>query len=226
MNAPKKCLGLLQRRRCIVPTWRGWLLLLLLAGIGGTLVVRGLHGFLAVHDPLPGGTLVIEGWSPDNVIEGAVAEFRKSGYERVCFTGGPIEFGNAMREHKTYAEYGKALCLKLGLPAEVMHAIPAPAVEKDRSYASALALRKWFREHGVADVKINIIGNGAHSRRTRLVYQKALGDDAKVGISNIEEAGYDPKRWWASSQGFRSVLDEVIAYIYARLIFSPSPQQP
>lgn len=221
MNSPKLFLGLLRRRQCIVPTWRGWLLLLLVFGLGGLFVIRGLYGFLAIHDPLPGGTLVIEGWSPDYVIEGAVDDFRKTHYERICLTGGPIEFGNAMREHKTYAEYAKALCLKLGLPAEALNAVPAPEVAKDRSYASARALAQWFREHGVTDGNINIAGNGAHSRRTRLVYEKALGPDVKIGISNVDELTFDTKRWWTSSQGFRVVLDETIAYTYARLFFSP-----
>ena len=221
MNSRKPFLGLLQRRQCIVPTWRGWLLLLLAIGVAGMITVRGIYGFLAINDPLPGGTLVIEGWSPDYVIEGAVNEFRKSHYERICLTGGPIEFGNPMIEHKTYAEYAKAMCLKLGLPAEALNAIPAPAVEKDRSYASAVALRQWLREHGVTDGKINIAGNGAHSRRTRLVYEKAMGNEVEIGISNVEEFTFDPKCWWASSQGFRIVLDEMIAYIYARFFFSP-----
>ena len=220
----KYFLGLVQRRQCIVPTWRGWLILLLAIGAGATLVIRNLYGFLAVNDPLPGGILVIEGWSSDYVIEGAVNDWRKSHYERICLTGGPIEFGSAMREQKTYAEYAKALCVKLGVPSEALHAIPAAAVERDRSYASALALRQWLREHGAMDAKINIVGNGAHSRRTRLVYEKALGPGVRIGISNVEEMSFDPKAWWKSSQGFRIVLDETIAYAYARLIFSPKPQ--
>ena len=229
MNSRKPFLGLLRRRQCIVPTWRGWLLLMLAIGTAGVLFVRNIYGFLAVNDPLPGDILVIEGWSSDYVIEGAVDDFLKSQnskYKRICVTGGPIDFGNAMREHKTFAEYGKALCLKLGVPADVLHAVPAPSVEKDRSYASALALQQWLREHGGADVKINIVGNGAHSRRTRLVYEKALGPSVRVGISNIAERTFDPGRWWKTSQGFRIVVDETIAYTYARFFFSPPKPQP
>lgn len=226
MKARKPFFGLLRRRQVIVPTWRGWLLLLLAIGLAGTFFVRGVYGFLAVNDPLPGGILVVEGWSSDYVIEGAVDEYRKSRYERICLTGGPIEFGNAMREHKTYAEYGKAMCMKLGVPAEVLHVVPAEAAERDRSYASALALRRWLREHDAIGSKINIAGNGAHSRRTRLVYEKALGPGVHVGISNIEEMNFDPKRWWRSSTGVRNVLGEMIAYTYARFIFSPASPQP
>lgn len=226
MKARKPFFGLLRRRQIIMPTWRGWLLLFLALGVAGTLFVRGIYGFLAVHDPLPGGILVIEGWSSDYVIEGAVEDFRKSHYERICLTGGPIEFGNAMREHKTYAEYAKAMCVKLGVPAEVLHAVAADAAERDRSYASALALQRWLREHDASGVKINITGNGAHSRRTRLVYEKALGPGVRVGISNVREMNYDPKRWWASSNGVRNILNEMIAYTYARFIFSPPKHQP
>ena len=224
MNPRAPFLGLLQRRQCVVPTWRGWLVLLLVAGTAATFVMRGLYGFLAINDPLPGGILVVEGWSADYVIEGAVDEYRQGQYERICLTGGPIEFGNAMREHRTYAEYAKAFCLKLGVPAQALDAIPAPAAERDRSYASALALRQWLREHGATDAKLNIAGNGAHSRRTRLVYEKALGPGVRIGISNLGEKNFDPKAWWKTSEGFRVVVDETIAYTYARLIFSPKPQ--
>ena len=226
IGARKPFFGLLHRRQCIVPTWRAWLLLLLVIGIAATVVIRGLYGFLAVQDPLPGGILVIEGWSPDNVIAAAVDDWRKSHYERICLTGGPIEYGNALIEHKTYAEYAKAMCVKLGIPPEVLHAIPAPAVERDRSYASALAFRQWIQKQGMTDVKINIVGNGAHSRRTRLIYEKALGPGVRVGISNVAEMNFDPQRWWASSMGFRSVVDEAIAYTYVRLLFYPPKPLP
>jgi hypothetical protein len=226
MNTRKPFLGLLRRRECIVPTWRGWAILLLVIGVAGIAVVRGLYGFLAISDPLPGGILVVEGWSPDYVIEAAAEDYRKSRYERICLTGGPIEFGHPLLEHKTYADYAKAMCLKLGVPAEALHAVPAPPVERDRSYASAMALRQWLRDCGATEVKINIAGNGAHSRRTRLVYEKAFGPGVRIGISNVGEMNFDPERWWASSNGFRGVLDELIAYTYARFFFSPPKPQP
>jgi hypothetical protein len=222
----KPLFGLLQRKERLVLTWRGWLLLLLVLGTAATLFVRNVYWFLAVNDPKPGGILVIEGWSPDYVVERAVNDFRASRYEKICLTGGPIEFGNPMREHHTYAEYAKAMCMKLGVPAEMLHAVPAAEAERDRSYASALALRRWLRQQGIADATINIAGNGAHSRRTRLVYEKALGPQVHVGISNAEERGFDPNRWWATSSGFRIVIDEWIAYCYARFFFHPPQPQP
>lgn len=224
METPRPFLGLLQRRQCIVPTWRGWLLLLLVFGGAGVIVVRGIYGFLAVNESVPGGILLVEGWSPDYVIDGAAEEFLHGGQTQVCVTGGPIEIGNALREYHTYAECGRAILLKAGVPDDVMHAIPAASVDRDRTYASAVALKRWIEQSGTTERRINIAGNGPHSRRTRLLYEKALGAGFQVGIFNIEEKTFDPTAWWKTSQGFRAVVDEVIAYTYARFVFSPPKQ--
>jgi len=40
-----------------------------------------------------------------------------------------------------------------------------------------------------------------------------------VGVIAIEHREYDPKHWWVSSNGVRTVLDELIAYAYALIIF-------
>ena len=169
--------------------------------------------------------MVVEGWSPDYVITDAAEEFRRGGHTMICVTGGPIEIGNALREYRTYAECGRALLLKSGIPNDALNVVPAESVDRDRTYASAVALKRWIERRGTAERRINIAGNGPHSRRTRLLYEKALGAGFQIGIFNVEEKTFDPTSWWKTSQGFRVVFDEVVAYSYARLIFSP-PKQP
>jgi hypothetical protein len=66
---------------------------------------------------------------------------------------------------------------------------------------------------------------GAHARRSWLLFEKVLGPTTRVGIIAVEDCDYDPKRWWRASQGVRIVLDELIAYCYARFVFSP-PKEP
>ena len=104
---------------------------------------------------------------------------------------------------------------------EELHVVPALAVKKDRTYSTAVALRKAMRESGVNFTKINLISVGPHSRRSRLLYQMAFGPETRVGTIAIEDREFDPARWWTSSVGFRTVIDEVIAYAYARFIFTP-----
>ncbi len=89
MESSKTCLGLLRRRQCLVPTLRGWLLLALGCAALAFVAARGLHPFLAVTDPVPGGVLVVEGWVPDYMLEAAIAEFKRNHYAKLFVTGIP-----------------------------------------------------------------------------------------------------------------------------------------
>lgn len=211
--------GFLRRRSCVTPTWRGWCALLLLCAVTATAAVRGAYAFLAVNDPMPGGVLVAEGWGNDDFKASVMAEFKRNHYDGLFVTGGPIENGAPLSEYKTWGELGAATLERMGVNPKVLHAVPAPPVRQDRTYASAMALKKWLREHGIAAAKINVMSVGAHSRRTRLLFEKAFGADAKVGIIATEEQTFNSRRWWTSSQGFREVTDEMAAYFYARFLF-------
>ena len=67
--------------------------------------------------------------------------------------------------------------------------------------------------------KITVLSVGPHSRRSRLLFQKAFGDSATIGVIAAPPQGYDSRRWWIYSEGVRTVISEAIAYGYARLIF-------
>jgi hypothetical protein len=218
----KKRWGLFHRRQCLVPTWRGWLLIAVVFGIVGTAAIRGAYSFLAVNDPRPGGVLVVEGWAADYALEAAVVEFKQFSYEKVYVTGGPIEFGAPLSSHKTYAELGASTLLALGMSTNVVQPVPAPGVKQDRTYACAVALRKWLDEHGTQVTRINLLTVGPHARRSRLLFQKSFGKDMPIGVLAIPESDYDARHWWRSSRGFRSVTDEAIAYLYARFLFRQS----
>ncbi len=216
MPPDKTCCGLLRRRQCLLPTWRGWLLFVLICSLLVVVAVRSVHPFLAVNDPKPGGALVVEGWASDAAMAAVVAEFKQNHYERLF---GPLEEGAPLSDYKTYAELGAAVLLKLGLGTNQVQAVPAPRVRQDRTYAAAVALRDWLRAHGPAPKRFNLLTVGPHARRSRLLFEKALGKDAIVGVRALPEENYDPNHWWQSSQGFRVVTGEVIAYVYVRLLF-------
>jgi uncharacterized SAM-binding protein YcdF (DUF218 family) len=183
--------------------------------------VRGVYPFLAVNDPRPGGVLVVEGWAADYALEAAVADFKQFSYEKVYVTGGPIEWGAPLSSYKTYAELGTATLLALGMSSNVVQAVPAPRVKQDRTYACAVALKKWVDEHGVQLTRINLVTVGPHARRSRLLFQKSFGKDMPIGVVAIAEPDYDAQHWWRSSMGFRGVTGEAIAYLYARFLFRP-----
>jgi hypothetical protein len=212
-------LGLFRRREIWLPTWRGLLLLLVLLAIAGAALLFGLYPFLAQQAPRDAGALVVEGWLDDASLPDVRQQVRAHHLTLIYVTGQPIEPGSRIRDYGTYANYGASRLREMGLPEAI--AVPGPPVTRDRTFASAVALRDWMRAHGDAPREITVLTSGPHARRSRLLFQKALGDLAEVGVIGATPLEYDPHRWWRSSAGFREVTGEAIAWLYARLLFWP-----
>ena len=207
-----------------MPTLRGWFVLALSLAALAVLAARELHPFLAVTDSVPGGVLVVEGWVPDYMLEAAIAEFKQNHYDRLFVTGIPLEQGAPLSEYKNFAHLGAATLVRLGLSTNDVQAVPTGHTRRDRTYATAIALRHWLREHELAPTKVNLITGGPHARRSRLLFEKALGQGVTVGVIAVPENDYDERHWWHYSQGVRVIIDEMLAYAYARLLFHPAQE--
>lgn len=213
--------GLVQSRVCIVPTLRGWGVLFVLTSLIICALGRELCSFLSVHDSVPGGVLVVEGWVSPYAVREALEEYRRHPYLGIYVTGEPLEEGNPYIGFGTYADFTAAKLEKAGAPPGSVHPVPAPFVGKDRTYTTALVLKKRLETEGVSTAKVNLISVGPHARRSRLLYQMAFGPNSQVGTIAVTDPEFDPDHWWRSSSGVRSVLSEAIAYCYARFIFRP-----
>jgi uncharacterized SAM-binding protein YcdF (DUF218 family) len=207
------------RKQCLVPTLWGWLSLTVAGAVLIIVVLLTLDPFLSPTHPSGAEILVVEGWIPDYALDSAAALFRRSSYSRIVVTGGVLEQGSYLKEYRTYADLGAATLRTIGIPDSQVIAVPAPFSRKDRTYVSARAFEPWIKAHGISS--FDLCSLGAHSRRSRYLFQKAVGDGIPAGIISLEDAGYNPKKWWASSLGFRTVTGELIAYLYVRLIFRP-----
>ena len=215
------CWGLFRRRRIWLPTWRGGFALCALALAACWLLLRSAYPFLAVEAPIHDGVLVVEGWLSDSALEQALAEFKRHPYERLYVTGGPLDQGSFLSEYKTYAQLGAASLRKMGLREDQVEAVPAPFAQQDRTYLSAVALKNWLREHSRSHSRMHVISEGPHARRTRLLFEKAMGDGVTIGITRVPEANYEPKKGGKGRYGVMAVIDEAVAYGYARLLFRP-----
>ncbi len=215
------CWGLCSRRERVGLNWRGRMLVLLLLFGLGLVYLRTIHPFLAPVKPVPGGVLVVEGWSPDEVLQQAIAEVKRGGYSKLFVTGGPLEAGAPLSEYRSFAELCAATIARMGFDTNQLQAVPAPRVPKDRTYVSAVALKRWLDLHGGVPPKMTLVTGGAHARRSWLLYEKVMGKHTRIGIIAVRLSDYDADHWWRSSMGVRGVLDETIAYIYARFLFWP-----
>ena len=186
------------------------------------LLFRG-YQFLAVTHRVNTNVLVVEGWIHEYAIQAGVEEFKTGHYQRVFSTGGPVVgIGGYINDFQTSASVGADLLKRAGVPDESLQMVPSRVMDRDRTYASAVALRNWSREHNMLVSGVNVVTEGLHARRTRLLFQKALGEKVAVGVIAIPNPDYDAKHWWRYSEGVKDVISEGAAYAYARLFFWPS----
>ena len=216
-------LGLFSRKERWGFSWKGRLLLLLLLIGLAICFVYGVYPFLAITHRVNATNLVIEGWIHRYAFRVGTEEFNSGAYVRVFTTGGPVVgIGHYINDYQTSASLGSAALKQLGIAADLVQMVPSHEIGRDRTYSSAVALREWFRDHKMPVQSMNVLTEATHARRTRFLFQKAFGNNVKVGIISVPNPDYDPKHWWRSSEGVKDVIFESVAYMYARLFFYPS----
>jgi hypothetical protein len=217
LKVPK--IKLIKRQEMWTLTAQGWAIAVMAIAYLIFFSITHVQSYLAVTYPIKSAEiLVVEGWMPDFAIEQALAEFKKGSYRQIITTGGSIAKGTYLSEYKNFAEVSAATFQKLGLEPEKVVAVPTPSVVKDRSYASAVEFHRWLSNSNLKVKSINLFSLDAHTRRSWLIFKKLLNPEIQVGAIAARTYEYDPKKWWSSSQGVRTVIDETIAYIYARFL--------
>jgi len=218
-----RLLGLVTRKERWGLSWKGWLLIMvLLVGVAGWFIY-GAYPFLAVTQRADTDVLVVEGWIQEYAIRAAIAEFNAGHYQRIFTTGGPVSgSGGYTNDYNTSASLAAGRLRAAGFPPALIQMVPSRVSERDRTYNSALALRRWFDQHRVTVHAINVVTVDVHARRSRLLFQEALGSEVNVGIIAVPNPDFDAGEWWRYSEGVREVVSESVAYAYARLFFWPS----
>lgn len=220
--------GLITKRQRWGLSWRGWLVAAITVLLAGWVVIVNIHPFLAVTKRVPTKLLVVEGWTDHYGVAAAVHEFKTGHYDRVLTTGGPCAgYGSSSSIYDTEAWQSADKLKQAGLPEAVVQAVPSCFVGRDRTYNSAVTLRNWLREHGPGQGSqwgggsFNVLTEDAHARRTWLLFREALGPDFQLGIISVPDPDYDATHWWRYSAGVREVIDESVAYVYAKVFFWP-----
>lgn len=217
-NLKKLKIRLIHRKEQWALTAQGWGMTLLCLISLAVFTFSNMYPFLAVNSPIAADVLVVEGWVPDRVLEGALAEFRRGSYRKLIATGLPVGLGYYLSEYKSFAELAAATLMALGLEKEHLVAVPAPHTLQNRTYTSAVALKQWLLTSDLKVSAINLYTLGPHARRSQFIFQKVLAPDISVGAIAAEPVDYNSKTWWKSSEGVRTVIFESLAYIYARFI--------
>jgi uncharacterized SAM-binding protein YcdF (DUF218 family) len=181
--------------------------------------VGTIHSFLSVTHPIQADILVVEGWVPDNIIIQAKREFLAHPYHLLIATGGPLDVGSFLSEYRSFANRAASSLKNIGIPDSMIITAPAPFEIRDRTYTSALALKDTLVSRRIPYTSINIITQGTHSRRTWLLFTKALGKKYKIGIISVPDNSYDAAHWWKYTTGVKICLVEIFGLLYTWLFF-------
>ena len=203
-----------RRRTVPMPTWRTWLGFALMAAGCVYLLVRTLHDWLSVTEPVDSATYVVaEGWAPDYVLETA-RQWAEDHEARTIFTTGiPLDAGGLLQEYKDYAHLSAASLAAMGYERARIMPVPALEVQTERTRAMAMALKSALDKMNIpaAEKKLNIFTLGTHGRRSHRIFRQVLGSDWQVGIISVPNRSYNPRAWYRHSAGAKSVIDEVVA---------------
>ncbi len=216
---------LFTRKSLIIPNWKGLILLLIIF----ILIILGiikftlynLYGFLEWNKSENAEILVVEGFLPDYAIDSAILLLNKNNYKLILTTGIPITKGQICLTQKNYAYLTANTLINKGIDSTKVKAVPSLLGQKDRTYTSALMVKQWLEQQKITQRTFNIMTLSAHSRRSLLLYQKAFGKDYHIGTVTVTDIEFEPKVWWETSEGVRTVIGEFIAYLYAKFFFEP-----
>jgi hypothetical protein len=67
----------------------------------------------------------------------------------------------------------------------------------------------------IARSSLQAFSHGPHAKRSQLLFELAFENKVKIGIIASKSLFFNSEKWWTSSEGVRTLLDEIIAYPYA-----------
>ena len=197
------------------PTWQGWsLLFLILAGFFIVFFLNA-HRFLAVTNRLADADiLVVEDWMPDVFLQATAKEFKEGNYQHLLISSIREYDNQENRQQKVRKSSAVNRIVSLGVPRDRIVECFAPATDNHRSAAMARSVSNALRQNGIISKGVNVMAPATHARKTWLVYRRALGSEAPVGIIAVLPGVYDPERWWLNSQSAKWVITNYAGLIY------------
>jgi len=221
MKIPKRSYFVISHKERWGLTIWGWFFLIVIITIPLYFLITNLYGILAPVHREKTDILVVEGFVSDEVLNMAIKEFNSKHYSLLITTGTPLEWGHLLIAYENTANIAAASLIKMGFDSTHLVSIGTKEIRNDRTYNSALELRRWLRKNRPATKAINLLTMCVHGGRSRMLFQYALGDSIKVGVISMKSYYYGEHDWWKSSKGFRETINEAIGYFYVRYFFRP-----
>jgi uncharacterized SAM-binding protein YcdF (DUF218 family) len=207
-------LRFIQRRTSWYPTWLGLFCVALFLAAPPVWWFCFGESFLSLTDSQPAEVLVVEGWIGRDGVRAAANEFEKQSYKYVVASGGMTTAERWEEAGWSYAEGAKHALVRLGVPETRIIVATASDTERQRTFASAIAVARALQANGIHPKSLNVFTWGPHARRSRLVFAKVFQPGTKVGVVSWIPASYRNAPWWRSSDRAKELLTEIVGYLY------------
>jgi DUF218 domain len=186
--------------------------------LGSWVILGQIHSFLAKNAPVAADVLVVEGWLPDYALQSAAVEFKQGGYHRLITFGSAIPRGIYLSEYHNFAELAAATLTAIGVDPQQISIIADTSSTPGRTANSVALLAQWLTTEDLQITALNLFSLGTHARRSWLLFDRQLSPQISVGIIAKEPLNYEPQNWWRSSEGVRTVIAELLAYLYVLFV--------
>jgi hypothetical protein len=206
-----------------MPTISGWFLLLLICIATTVILVNNLYSFLAQNAPVGARILIVEGWLAPEELDQAIETFKNKKYERIVTTGGPVVGWHWSEIDTDYAKLAADYLARHGIRQDLISIVPAPASAQERTFLSAVMFRESAKRLGIRLDAVDVFSAGPHARRSRLLFQMALGQEVRVGIIAARPSGFDSDAWWRSSDGVEQMFFQSFGFVWVKCCFWPGP---
>ncbi len=107
----------------------------------------------------------------------------------------------------TYAHKAAHDLVHLGIPEELVRAVPSWGRPDSRSWANANYFAVFAKEHDIR--AFDVASLGVHARRSRDLYRKACGEGYHVGVISIRDPRCPPGQWWRKASGWVFMVKEI-----------------
>ena len=178
-------------------------------------VVRYIHPFLAINQPVNGELLVVEGWIPKYALQEAKRIFDTGNYNLIAIVG----ITNRNPEVASYSEKAASYFINNGIDRKKIFVTSADYTTINETKSYAFEFKKQALLNNLNFRRIDVLSIGTHCRKSFIVFKKIFPDD-EVGIISIRPSAYNPQTWWLSTEGWKWVVMDTIKYVAVLVDFS------
>lgn len=222
----KKSYFLISRRERWGLTWAGWLLLMFLLAAFMAFFTFRIVPFLSAENPNNSKVVVLEGYVEDWAYPEIISRIDQIKPDLIITTGTSLDQGFYLSGIPSTAYLTARSLIKLGVDSSLIHIVPVePDVMVNRTYNSAIVVRKWLEQHHPEARSLNLISTAVHARRSHYLFHLVMEPDIATGNIVIPPKYFDAGNWFKTSRGFRVVISETIAWLYVRLFFGPDTEK-